>query len=452
MASHSLPVGEPLPAYSQQQADISYRKITFKIVPLIVIAYIIAYIDRVNVGFAKLQFLQDLHFSEAVYGFGAGLFFIGYMLFEIPSNLLLERIGARATLARIMIMWGGISACMAFVSTPTQFYVMRFFLGVAEAGFFPGVILYLSYWFPSKRRARITAMFSIGGAAAGIVGSPLSGWLLTLGGIHGLQGWQILFIYEGIPAVLLGVFAYFYMDDKPAQVRWLSDAEKAMVAQELQADARGAADAHHANFAQALRDPTVYAAAIAYIAVIAGTSTIGLWGPTVLKRLNVGASMIGLLTAVPFVFAVVSMYLVSRSSDRTLERRWHYAGAMAMAGLSLGLLGLGAHSGVVAVVVLLTVAACGAWSALPVFWSIPPEYLRGSAKAGGIAFISSVGALGGFISPTIVGWVATRTGSVYFGLAAIGAMLILSALILLVGVRPAQLRTTGRDSAAKSVN
>ena len=162
--------------------------------------------------------------------------------------------------------------------------------------------------------------------------------------------------------------------------------------------------------------------------------------------------MIGLLTAVPFVFAVVSMYLVSRSSDRTLERRWHYAGAMAMAGLSLGLLGLGAHSGVVAVVVLLTVASCGAWSALPVFWSIPPEYLRGSAKAGGIAFISSVGALGGFISPTIVGWVATRTGSVYFGLAAIGAMLILSALILLVGVRPAQLRTTGRDSAAKSVN
>jgi len=447
MTTSSLPLDTPGSHPVKAEVDQVYRKVAFKILPLIVIAYIIAYIDRVNVGFAKLQFVQDLGFSEAVYGLGAGLFFIGYLLFEVPSNLLLERIGARATLARIMILWGLISAGMAFISTPMQFYVMRFLLGVAEAGFFPGVILYLSYWFPSSRRARITALFTMGGAVAGIIGSPLSGWLLTLEGTHGLRGWQVLFIYEGLPAVILGIYAYFAMGNKPEQVKWLNSSEKAIVARSLQAEEQVKDKAHHGTFLQALKDPTVYAAAIAYIAVIAGTSTLALWAPTVLKRLSVDASMIGILTGLPYIFAVISMYLVGRSSDRMLERRWHYAGAMSAAGFSLALLGMGASS-VLLTVVLLTIGACGAWSALTVFWTIPPAYLTGTAKAGGIAFISSVGALGGFVSPTIVGWVTTQTGSVYYGLAVIGGMLVLSAAILLIGIRPKLLHETAAVAAA----
>jgi D-galactonate transporter len=448
MSSQSLGIGATLPANSQEQANSTYRKITLKIVPLIFIGYIISYIDRVNVGFAKLQFLQDLHFTEAVYGLGAGLFFIGIMAFDIPSNLLLEKIGARATLSRIMILWGVISAGMAFVTTPTQFYVMRFLLGAAEAGFFPGVILYLSYWFPAQRRARITAMFTMGGAVAGVIGNPISGWLLTLGGTHGLRGWQIVFIYEGIPAGLVGVFKYFYLHDKPAKVKWLSDAEKAIVAEELQAEARSTGSQEHTGLLQALRDPILYAIAVAYIAVIAGTSTIALWAPTALKGLGVGSSATGFLTAIPSLFAVASMYFVGRRSDRMLERRWHYAGSMMVGGLGLALLFLGAHN-VVITVALLTIAACGVWSALPVFWTIPPTYLSSKAKAGGIGFITAVGMTGGFISPIIVGWVATHTGSIYFGIATIGALLVLSAIILVIGVRPTKLQRTGRNAGAK---
>jgi len=430
-------IGEAISAYSKRQVESAYRKVTFKILPLIIIAYIVAYIDRVNVGFAKLQFLHDLQFSEAIYGLGAGLFFIGYMLFEVPSNLLLERVGARVTLTRIMIIWGLISIGMAFISTPTQFYVMRFLLGAAEAGFFPGVILYLSYWFPAPRRARIVALFAMGGALAGIIGSPLSGWLLSLDGTHGLHGWQILFIYEGLPAVLLGVFTYCYLDEKPEQVKWLDRSEKAIVVGALSAESQGTATGarSHGKFRHVLRDPKVYAAAIAYIAVIAGTSTLGLWAPTLFKRMGTDASMIGILTGAPYIIAVISMYLVGRNSDRTQERRWHYACSMFAAGVSVIMLGLGAEN-IWITMALLTVASCGVWSSLAVFWTIPLAYLNGSAKAGGIALISSIGALGGFISPTIVGWVTTRTGSLYLGLAAIGMLLILSAVILLLSVGP----------------
>ena len=432
MGNANVPAGV-FPVHSDE-VENTYRKVALRIVPLTVVAYIIAYIDRVNVGFAKLQFMQDLGFSEAVYGLGAGLFFIGYMLFEIPSNLYLEKVGARLTLARIMILWGLISAGMAFVSSPVQFYVMRFLLGAAEAGFFPGIILYLSYWFPSERRARITSFFTMGGAVAGIIGSPLSGWLLTLDGLHGLRGWQVVFIYEGIPAVALGVFAYLYMDDKPQKVKWLSTREKDIVVNNLQADRQTVDSADHSTLRQAFRDPIVYVLAIAYIAVIAGTSTVALWAPTVLRGLGVAPSMIGILTGAPFILAVAAMYLLGLSSDRMLERRWHYAGAISAAGASLILLGLGTGN-VTLTVALIAVAAAGAWASLPVFWTIPPAYLSGTARAGGIAFISSVGAIGGFISPTIVGGITSLTGSLYYGLAGVGAMLILSAVILLLGIQ-----------------
>ena len=332
---------EHVAAHNQDEVARTYGKVALRILPITIVAYVIAYVDRVNVGFAKLQFMQDLQFNEAVYGLGAGLFFIGYMLFEVPSNLYLEKVGARVTIARIMILWGLISTAMAFVGSATQFYIMRFFLGAAEAGFFPGIILYLSYWFPSARRARITSFFTMGGAIAGIVGGPLSGWLLTLEGQHGLRGWQILFIYEGLPAVLLGLFSYFYMDDKPEKVSWLTAREKEIVIQNLQVEQQNKDTAHHSTLGQAFRDPIVYVLAVAYIAVISGTSTVALWAPSVFKGLGLGASTIGVLTGAPFIFAVAFMYLLGRSSDRMVERRWHYAGAISAAGISLALLGLG---------------------------------------------------------------------------------------------------------------
>jgi ACS family phthalate transporter-like MFS transporter len=421
-----------------RDADRTYAKIARRIVPLALAGYIVAYIDRVNVGFAKLQFVQDLGFSEAVYGFGAGLFFIGYMLFEIPSNLYLERAGARATLTRIMVLWGAMSAGTALISSPTQYYVMRFLLGAAEAGFFPGIILYLSYWFPAARRGRITSLFTMGGTIAGVIGSPLSGWLLTLDGLHGLRGWQIVFIYEGLPAIGLGLLAYCYMDDRPSEAKWLTADEKALVAEAQRAISGGGAR-RHARLGHAFRDPTTYALAVAYVAVISGTSTVALWAPTLLKEFGVRPTLNGLLLALPFAVAVLGMFFLSRSSDRRLERRWHYAVAIGAAGLGLSLLSVASGS-LVLTMALLTVAATGAWASLPVFWTIPTAYLSEQSRAGGIAFISSVGAIGGFVSPVIVGWVTTATGTLYAGLAAIGAILVASAVLLLAGVGRGQLR------------
>ena len=370
------------------------------------------------------------------------------MLFEIPSNLYLERGGARKTLTRIMVLWGLASAGTAFISSPAQYYVMRFLLGAAEAGFFPGIILYLSYWFPPARRGRVTSLFTAGGTIAGVIGSPLSGWLLSLDGVHGLKGWQIVFIYEGVPAVLLGLLAYSYMDDRPADATWLTARQKELVAlNQVTASATGGR--RHASLRKAFRDPTTYILAIAYVAVISGTSTVALWAPTLLKQFGVRPSLNGVLLALPFAVAVVGMLLLSRSSDRRLERRWHYALAIGAAGLALCLLRV-AQGSLALTVGLLTVVATGAWSSLPVFWTIPAAYLSERSRAGGIAFISSVGAIGGFVSPLIVGAITTRTGTLYAGLAAIGAILIGSAVLLVVGVAADQVGEAGlTDSRAR---
>jgi ACS family phthalate transporter-like MFS transporter len=253
-------------------ATALYRKLALRIVPIAVIGYVIAQIDRTNVAFAKLQVLGDLSFSEAVYGLGADVFFAGYLLFEVPSNLLLSRIGARLTFTRIMILWGALSVGLAFISTPTQFYVMRFLLGAAEAGFFPGMILYFS-WLPSEIRGRATSLFAMGALIAGIVGSPLSGWLMSLNGLHLLRGWQLVFIYEGIPAIILGIFCFFYMDDKPDAAHWLSAGEKQLLRDKLATEQRPGVHQQNA-MASAFGDPKVWFLALAYLSILAGTQAV----------------------------------------------------------------------------------------------------------------------------------------------------------------------------------
>ncbi|WP_449231331.1 MFS transporter [Azospirillum doebereinerae] len=419
---------------ADRDLDATYSRVAIRLVPFLIAAYVVAYIDRVNIGMAKLQFMSDLGLSEAAFGLGAGLFFAGYMLFEVPSNIVMEKVGARATISRIMLLWGAISAGLAFVSSPMQFYVMRFLLGAAEAGFFPGVILYLSYWIPSSRRGRITSLFTMGGAIAGIIGGPLGGWLMSFfAGTHGLAGWQNLLIYEGLPAIALGLFAWFYLDDRPDGARWLTPRQKRILLADLARDRQ--AGASHGTLGAALRDPKLYVAFLAWVSVLAGTSTVALWTPTILKTIGLrDVGTIGLMSALPFAFALVAMYGIARRSDRMGERRWHFGLSLMAGATSFMLLGLVSES-MALTFVLLTVAASAFWVATPIFWTIPPTYLSGTAAAAGIAFVSSGGALGGLLSPTIIGAVTTQTGSLYLGLATIGAILFAVALLFLATTR-----------------
>jgi MFS family permease len=415
-------------------ADALYRKISRRILPLILAGYIVAYVDRVNVGFAKLQFLQDLAFSDAVYGMGAALFFAGYLLFEVPSNLVLERIGARATMTRIMVLWGLVSVSMAFISTPTEYYVMRFLLGAAEAGFFPGIILYLSYWFPAHRRGRITTMFTMGASIAGIIGSPLSGWLMSLDGLHGLRGWQVLFIYEGLPAVVLGVLYFLLVDDRPESAKWLTDEQKKFIAESVSAQRGLYSASKRSRMSDMFRERKIYPLSLAYMATLAGTQAVALWTPTILRKFGIGMGRVGLLASVPFVVSAVAMYVLGHSSDRFMERRWHFAVPIAAAGASLVTLSL-AQSSVGMTIALLSVAAAGAWTAIGVFWTIPPTQLSTGAMVGGIAFISSSGSIGGFFSPVVVGWSSSFAGNIYGGLAVLGAALVCSGAVILICTR-----------------
>jgi D-galactonate transporter len=414
--------------------DSVYRKAALRIIPLCLLAYVISFIDRSNIGMAKLQFMEDLKFSEAVYGLGAGLFFIGYMVLEIPINLLIERRGARVTFAAIMVIWGAVSSALAVVSTPMEFYLLRFALGVAEAGLFPGIVLYLSYWFPKTQRGKMIALFAMGGPIAGIIGSPLGGWLMTsFAGFGGFRGWQNLFIFEGLPAVLLGIFTFFYLDDRPGKVSWLSPRENEALVSAVRAEADG--DKHaHTGFGAALKDRRVYVGMITWISVIAAVTVVTLWTPTFLSQRS-GASLkeIGLLAAVPSLCAAVSMFVVARHSDAAQERRWHFFLSLGASAVSLLLL-VWLPGSLWSTLALLSVASAGSWAATPVFWTVPSSYLRGDAAAAGIALISSSGALGGFFAPTVIGWVVTNTGSYAIGITATAVFILAAALLFLLGI------------------
>jgi ACS family tartrate transporter-like MFS transporter len=409
------------------------RRITWRIAPFIMLLYFIAYIDRVNIGFAALTMNKDLGFSPAVFGFGAGIFFWGYFMFEVPSNIVLDKVGARLWIARVMITWGIVSAGMAFVWNDTSFYVLRFLLGAAEAGFFPGIILYLSYWFPAQRRATVTSLFMAAAPISVVLGSPLSSALLEMHGVGGLHGWQWMFILEAVPAVILGFVVFFYMTDKPEQAKWLKDDERAWLVETMNAERAGKAAAAKHSIWAGLADVRVIALALVYFGTSAGLYTLGVWAPQIIKGFGLSNMEVGFLNAIPPTVAVVAMYLWSWDSDRRNERTWHVVIACLAAALGLVLAGL--SSSAVAVVTALTLVNVGISAAKPPLWSMPTLFLSGPAAATGIAAINSIGNLGGFVGPSVIGWIKSSTGSFVGGLYFVAGLLVFSAVLTLVLAR-----------------
>ena len=424
----------------------AYSKVTWRLIPFLFLCYVVAYLDRVNVGFAKLQMLTDLKFSDTVYGLGAGIFFIGYFLFEVPSNIILHRTGARVWIARIMVTWGVISSAMMFVDSPTMFYVLRFFLGVAEAGFFPGIILYLTYWFPSARRARVVALFMTAIALSGVVGGPLSGWIMqSFAGVNGWSGWQWLFLLEGIPSIVVGVCVFFYLDDSIAKAKWLSDAEKKLLIDNISRDEGARAD--H-SLKQVFSNGRVWLMAGIYFCFIMGLYGISFWLPQLIKTAGVKDVLnVGLLTMIPYALAAVAMVLASRSSDRTGERRLHTAGAGFVGGVGLVLSGIFGGDVMLAMAAL-SLATMGILTSLPLFWTLPTSMLRGAAAAAGIALINSVGNLAGFVSPFLVGSIKDATGSTTAGLYVLAASLFLGGVLVLFATR-SQRQSSAVGAAAR---
>jgi D-galactonate transporter len=408
--------------------------VTFRLIPFLFLCYILAYLDRVNVGFAKLQMQRDLGFGDTVYGIGAGIFFIGYFLFEVPSNLILERVGARVWIARIMILWGLVSAGTMFTRGEGSFYAMRFLLGVAEAGFFPGIILYLTYWYPRRHRARMVALFMTAITLAGVVGGPVSGFILTrLAGVHGLAGWKWLYLLEGIPSVAVGLLVLFVLDDGPEKAKWLTDSEKSLLRGRLEEEERvkAAEGARHRTFADAFRSPSVWILALVYFGLVMGIYGISFWLPSIVEdTLSRDPWRIGLITAIPWGAAAIGMVLIGRHSDRTAERRWHVAlsaiaGAAAFAVSAIP--GISALAGLAA----LTVAVIGIMGAAVCFWALPTAILSGTAAAAGIAWINSIGNLAGYVSPFVVGKIRDATGSMSFALLVLSGSLLAAGLLVL---------------------
>lgn len=435
----------PATGSTAQEVQRTYRKITWRLLPFLFLAYMINSIDRINISFAKLRMAEDLALSDAAYGLGAAAFFVGYLLFEVPSNLYMQRVGARLTIMRIMVLWGAVTIATSLVSSATGLYIARFLLGVAEAGFFPGVILYLTYWFPASRRGRITSVFIMAGIFAGIVSGPLAGWIMThFHGWAGLRDWQALFVLEGIPAVLLGLFAWFWLDDSPKQVSWLSEREKAIVQAQLSREQPAAAGSH-GTFLPLLRDPRVLLAGLVFFCIYSGTNTVAYWMPSLIQSFGLDdLGQIGLISSLPYCIALVAMYLLGRSSDKHLERRWHLASTMLVGATCFVLLGI-FQGDLKLSVLFMSLGAAACLSAVPLFWTIPPAYLSGPLAAGGIALISTLGGIAAMIAPVLVGTIKTRTGSLFLAFDVIAALLVLGALVLLLGI-PAKLLRERRQA------
>lgn len=422
-----------IPAATQADLAATYRKVSLRLLPFLLLCYVFAYLDRVNIGFAKLQMQQDIGISDAVYGLGAGIFFLGYVMFEVPSNLLLARVGARKTISRIMVLWGATSACMLFVTDATSFYVLRFLLGVFEAGFAPGMIFYLTYWYSGARMARVMAVVMLAGPIGGMLGGPVSTWIMTaFAGAHGLAGWQWMFLIEGLPCVLIGIVAFRYLDDRPQDAKWLDDRERALLAADI---GQHQAGGHH-DFRMVLRDVRVYLLALGYFCLISGIYAVSFWLPTILKAAGVADTMeIGLYSALPYVAAAMFMVVFARSSDRWQERRWHCA-LLAFAGAAALAVATMTASHLALALTSITIATACMWASYTVFWAIPSSYLRGPAAAGGIALINSIGLLGGFLSPTLIGAVKGLTGSLNGGLYAMVALLVVGGLAIVLNRLP----------------
>lgn len=413
-----------------QALHSAYRRTAWRIIPLLILCYLVAYLDRVNVGFAKLQMLDDLNFSAAVYGMGAGIFFVGYLMFEIPSNIALHRFGARRWIARIMMTWGLLSAAMMFVETPTSFYVLRFFIGVAEAGFFPGIIFYLTTWFPAHRRGTMISLFIAALPISSLLGSVISGVIMQhMNGVAGYAGWQWLFVIEGLPAVVLGVAVLFWLRDRICDAPWLSAHEKNAMQAALDREAQHK-PGH--SLRDGLLNPKIWLLGAVYFCLVLGQYVINFWMPTIIKDSGVAQPWaIGALSAIPYAAAAVSMVLVGCSSDRRREYRWHLAicACVGAGGVVFGTL-LG--SNLVLAMIGLTIGTAAMISSLPVFWGMPTAVVGGAAAAAGIALINSLGNVAGFVSTIVVGWITQLTGSTQMAMYFMAGVLVLGGLLGLV--------------------
>jgi MFS family permease len=405
----------------------TYHKVDVRLLPFLFLCYILAYLDRVNVGFAKLQMLKDLSMSDAAFATGAGIFFIGYFFFEVPSNVLLKKFGARMWIARIMISWGVISACMIFVKGEWSFYAMRFLLGLAEAGFFPGVIFYLTLWYPSRLRASRTAWFVAAIAVSGVIGNPISGWIMDrLSGVINLAGWQWLFLSEGIPSVIVGLWVIYYLDSSIEEAKWLTAEEKALLANNVIAE-----DKHKTEhkLADAFTSGKVWVLCAIYFTLMIGLYGIAFWLPTIVKAFGIkGYFRVGLITAIPYGVAVIGMILLSQHSDKTGERRLHYVFNVTAGAIGLVLSGIFASQPVWAII-FLSIGTLGVIGSMPLFWPLPSAFLAGTAAAAGIGIVNSVGNLGGYFGPNIPIWArhisSDRSAALYIiaGILMVGAFL-----------------------------
>lgn len=413
---------------AQELGERTLRKIAWRLIPFMILLYFVAFLDRVNIGFAALTMNADLGLTQSMFGLASGIFFIGYVLFEVPSNIIMERVGARLWIARIMITWGLLSAGTAFVSTPNQLYTLRFLLGVAEAGFFPGMILYLTYWFPAAWRARILSAFMIALPVSNVIGSPVSTAMLSMEA-RGLHGWQWMFLLEGTPALLCGFAVLLFLRDGPAKAPWLAREERDWLQSELARERSGTSMSH--SSLAGLREARVWLLGLVYFGLVVGMYGFGFWLPQIIKGLgNLSNAEVGLIAAVPYAAAALTMYFWGKHSDRTGERTWHIA-LPAFVG-AIGLIA-SAYFGDVPVLALaaLSLSAMGLYAALPVFWTLPTSLLAGGAAAAGIALVNSIGNTGGFLGPTLVGYVTDATGSYSAALGTLAGMATFAGVLVL---------------------
>jgi MFS family permease len=405
----------------------TYHKVDVRLIPFLFLCYILAYLDRVNVGFAKLQMLKDLSMSDAAFATGAGIFFIGYFFFEVPSNVLLKKFGARLWIARIMISWGVVSACMIFVRGAWSFYALRFILGIAEAGFFPGVIFYLTLWYPSTRRSTRTAWFVAAIAVSGVVGNPISGWIMdTLSGAMNLTGWQWLFLAEGIPSIIVGFWVIYYLNSSIEEANWLTADEKALLKDNLVAE-----DMHKTEhrLIDAFTSGKVWVLCAIYFTLMIGLYGIAFWLPTIVKGFGTkGYLGVGLITAIPYAIAVIGMLVLSHHSDKSGERRLHYVVNVSAGAMGLILSGVCASTPGLAIV-FLSIGTLGVIGSMPLFWPLPSAFLAGTAAAAGIGIVNSVGNLGGYVGPNIPIWARLVSSDPSAALYIIAGILMLGAFL-----------------------
>lgn len=413
--------------------QVTMRKVYVRILPFAALTYFLCYLDRINVGFAALTMNKDIGLDAAIYGMAAGAFFWGYVLAEVPSNIILEKVGARLWIARIMITWGIISGLTAFATGPYSFMIIRFFLGLAEAGLFPGFVLYFTYWFPDAYRARINAGFTLALPIAVATGAPMSTALLGLDGLWGLKGWQVMYILEAVPTVIVGVLVFFWLTDRPAKAHWLKADERNWLEQRMTSEHRQIAATHGVGVLRSFWDPKVMLLALNYIGIVTASLGMLLFLPTIIKELGISNMQVGWVTMIPYTCGAIAMVFCGWLSDRLGERRWtlFWTCVISAGGLVMAALTIGTWWSVVG----MSVAAAGFYGTKGPFWSMPTMFLTGTAAASGIAWINSLGNLGGFFGPTMVGWVKTLSGTYSGGLYALAACALMSALISLFWLR-----------------